>query len=286
MSNEASSRPSPDTSRFAPSSIPAESAARDFGLPLLDLSAFDPEFLPGDLFGEPLTPDTQALPLRKRGETLFVAVSDPSNARAIDDLRFRSGLNVEPVLVEPGKLAALIRQVSEPAGNDGLGDLDGDGPEDFDMAAFEPDEEEQEAEIASFADDTPVVRFVNKMLFDAVRRGVSDIHFEPYASSCRVRFRTDGILHEASSPPAHLGKRLAARLKVMAALDISERRIPQDGRIRMKLSGTRAIDFRVNTLPTLWGEKVVLRVLDPDSTRISTRSRRRSTSRRSSGPRE
>ena len=268
MSIEASSRPGTATSRFGPSSVPVESTAREFGLPLLDLSAFDPEFLPRDLFGKQLTPEAQALPLMQRGKTLFVAISDPSNPQSIDDLRFRTGLSVEPVLVEPGKLAALIGQLAEPARNEGLGDIDGEGLEEFDMAAFEPDEEEQEAEASSSADDTPVVRFVNKMLLDAIKQGVSDIHFEPYASSYRVRFRTDGILHEASAPPAHLGKRLAARLKVMSALDISERRVPQDGRIKLKLSRTRAIDFRVNTLPTLWGEKVVLRVLDPDSTRM------------------
>ncbi len=268
MSIEAFGRKGQETGRFAPSGIPVESAARELGLPLLDLSAFDPEFLPRDLFSEPLTPELPALPLMKRGKSLFLAISDPSNQRAIDDLRFRTGLSVEPVLVEQGKLAALIGRLTEPARNDGLGELEGDGLEEFDLAAFEPDEEEQEAEAASAADDTPVVRFVNRMLLDAIKRGVSDIHFEPYASSYRVRFRTDGILHEASAPPAQLGKRLAARLKVMSALDISERRIPQDGRIKMKLSRTRAIDFRVNTLPTLWGEKVVLRVLDPDSTRM------------------
>ena len=268
MSIEVLSRPGTAASLFGPSSVPAESTAREFGLPLLDLAAFDPEFLPRDLFGKRLTPEARALPLMQRGKTLFVAISDPSNPQAIDDLRFRTGLTVEPVLVEQDKLAALIGQLTEPARNEGLGDLDGDGLEEFDMAAFEPEEEEQEAEAASPADDAPVVRFVNKMLLDAIKRGVSDIHFEPYASSYRVRFRTDGILHVASTPPAHLGKRLAARLKVMSALDISERRVPQDGRIKLKLSRTRAIDFRVNTLPTLWGEKVVLRVLDPDSTRM------------------
>ena len=192
----------------------------------------------------------------KRGRSLFVAVADPANLRALDDLRFRTGLHVEPVLVDREKLAAMISRLSEPSRNEGLGDLEVDGLEDFDMAAFDDDEEEPQPEAASPADDTPVVRFVNKMLLDAIKRGVSDIHFEPYASSYRVRFRTDGILSEVSAPPAHLGKRLAARLKVMSALDISERRLPQDGRIKMRLSRTRAIDFRVNTLPTLWGEKV------------------------------
>lgn len=268
MSVEAFSRPSQAAGRMAPPGIPVECSAREFGLALLDLSVFDPEFLPRELLSEGLTPESRALPLMKRGKTLFVAVSDPSNLQAIDDLRFRTGLTVEPILVEPDKLAALIHQASEPAQSEGLGNLEGDRLDEFDMAAFEFDDAEPEAEPESPADDTPVVRFVNRMLIDAIRRGVSDIHFEPYASSYRVRFRTDGILHQASAPPAHLGKRLSARLKVMAALDISERRIPQDGRIKMKLSGTRAIDFRVNTLPTLWGEKVVLRVLDPESTRM------------------
>ena len=260
--------PPVDSERFSAPRIPAVGTAREFGLPLLDLAAFDPDFLPRDLFSEQLTPEHRVLPLMKRGKHLFVAISDPSNLQALDDLRFRTGLDVEPVLVEQDELAALIGPLSKPARNEGLGDLEGDDLDEFDMAAFDADEEEQQSEAASPADDTPVVRFVNKMLLDAIKRGVSDIHFEPYASSYRVRFRTDGILNQASAPPAHLGKRLASRLKVMSALDISERRIPQDGRIKMKLSRTRAIDFRVNTLPTLWGEKVVLRVLDPDSTRM------------------
>ncbi len=254
---------------LASTQAPIERIAREFGLPLLDLTAFDPDFLPTDLLGDNLSREGRFLPLMKRGRTLFVAISHPADMQALDDLRFRTGLDTEPVLVEQHKLAATIARLSEPARNEGLGDLEGDGLEDFDMAAFAADEEEPPPEAASPADDTPVVRFVNKMLLDAIRQGVSDIHFEPYASSYRVRFRTDGILDEASAPPAHLGKRLAARLKVMSALDISERRVPQDGRIKMKLARTRAIDFRVNTLPTLWGEKVVLRVLDPDSTRMS-----------------
>ena len=238
-------------------------SAREFGLPLLDLAAFDADFFPRDRLSEQSAREHQVLPLLQRGDSLFVAVADPANLRGLDELRFRTGLNVEPVLVEHGKLARAIDQLSEPLESEGLGDLDGDDLEDFDMAHFDAEEEDQETDAASAADDTPVVRFVNKMLLDAIKQGVSDIHFEPYASSYRVRFRTDGILREASAPPAHLGKRLAARLKVMSALDISERRIPQDGRIKMKLSKARAIDFRVNTLPTLWGEKVVLRILDP-----------------------
>ena len=246
----------------------AASTAREFGLPLFDLAAFDLDFFPREQFDERSPRDHQTLPLMKRGSRLFVAVANPAHLPALDDIRFGTGLNVEPVLVEQAKLVAIIDQLSESPPNEGLGDLDGEDLEDFDMAAFESDEDDEETEAASTADDTPVVRFVNKMLLDAIKGGVSDIHFEPYASSYRVRFRTDGILRETSAPPAHLGKRLAARLKVMSALDISERRKPQDGRIKMRLSKTRAIDFRVNTLPTLWGEKVVLRILDPSTARM------------------
>ena len=251
--------------RGAVSCTRVSTAAREFGLPLLDLAAFDLDLVPRDRFDEKKAREYQALPLLKRGASLFVAIADPANLPALDDFRFRTGLNVEPVLVEPDKLAAAIQQLSDAPENEGLGDLEGDGLEDFDMASFDCDDDQAETEAASPADDTPVVRFVNKMLLDAVKRGVSDIHFEPYASSYRVRFRTDGILQQVSAPPARLGKRLSARIKVMSALDISERRVPQDGRIKMKLSRTRAIDFRVNTLPTLWGEKVVLRILDPAS---------------------
>ena len=260
--------PSPHPMRFAGSIVEAAGTAQDLGIPLLDLAAFDRGFLPRESFGDEFVQTHRALPLMKRGNSLFVAISDVSHLPALDDIRFRTGLDVEPVLVEPGKLAAAIEDLSKSQDNEGLGDLEGDAFDDFDMAAFESDEEDNETEAASTADDTPVVRFVNKMLLDAVKRGVSDIHFEPYAASYRVRFRTDGMLHQVSSPPKHLGRRLAARLKVMSALDISERRRPQDGRIKMKLSRTRHIDLRVNTLPTLWGEKVVLRVLDPDSARM------------------
>ncbi len=261
-------RPAANPAHMATSGAEATGIAREFGLPLLDLSAFDLEFLPPDSINEQSMRNQQVLPLMKRGRRLFVALADPAHLPALDDIRFGTDLNVEAVLVEPGKLAAAVGRRSESPENEGLGDLEDDDLEEFDMAAFESDEDDEEAEAASPTDDTPVVRFVNKMLLDAIKRGVSDVHFEPYASSYRVRFRTDGILREASAPPAQLGKRLAARLKVMSALDISERRKPQDGRIKMKLSRTRAIDFRVNTLPTLWGEKVVLRILDPSTAKM------------------
>ncbi len=245
----------------------AASAAEEFGVPLLDLSVFDLDSIPRDLVKEQLIRQHNALPLVRRGVRLFVAVSDPTNLQALDEIKFQTGVTTEPVLVEEDKLAALIEQFLNAQEEDGLGDLDGDDLEDLDMDAFEDDGVADEDE-ASAADDTPIVRFVNKMLLDAIKTGASDIHFEPYEKSYRVRFRTDGVLHTVSTPPPNLGTRLAARLKVMSEMDISERRVPQDGRIKMKLSKTRAIDFRVNTLPTLWGEKVVLRILDPSSAKM------------------
>jgi len=245
----------------------AISASEEFGVPLIDLSSFDLESIPRDLVKENLIRQHSALPLVRRGVRLFVAVSDPTNLQALDEIKFHTGVNTETILVEDDKLQAVIEQFLSAQEDDGLGDLDGDELEDLDMESFDPGAEEDDDE-AGGTDDTPIVRFVNKMLLDAIKMGASDIHFEPYEKSYRVRFRTDGILHQESTPPANLGTRLAARLKVMSELDISERRVPQDGRIKMKLSKTRSIDFRVNTLPTLWGEKVVLRILDPSSAKM------------------
>jgi type IV pilus assembly protein PilB len=245
----------------------AVSASEEFGVPLLDLSAFDVESIPKDLVKESLIRQHRALPLVRRGMRLFVAVSDPTNLQALDEIKFQTGVNTEAVLVEEDKLQVLIEQFLNRQDENALGDLGDDDLEDLDMEAFEEDEDDA-VDIRSATDDTPVVRFVNKMLLDAIKGGSSDIHFEPYEKSYRVRFRTDGILHVVATPPSNLGTRLAARLKVMSELDISERRVPQDGRIKMKLSKTRAIDFRVNTLPTLWGEKIVLRILDPSSAKM------------------
>lgn len=242
--------------------------AERFGAPLFDLAAFDPEFLPRGQVEDGLIRRHQALPLARRGACLFVALADPANRQALDDIRFQTGLNVEPILVEKEKLASLIDELQSDGQESGLGDLEGDDLDDFNLAAFADEERDEEPDAPSAADDAPVVRFVNKMLLDAIKQGASDIHFEPYAASYRVRFRNDGLLREAASPPPQLGRRLAARLKVMSALDISERRTPQDGRFKMKLSRTQAIDFRVNTLPTLWGEKVVLRILDVAAARM------------------
>jgi type IV pilus assembly protein PilB len=243
----------------------ATSAAEEFGVPLIDLGAFDLDAIPKHLVDEKRVRKHNALPLIRRGGRLFVAVSDPTNLHALDEIKFQTGINTEPILVEEDKLAAIIEQFLNANEDDGLGDLESDDLDDLDMESFEQPEVDDPG---SAADDTPIVRFVNKLLLDAIRIGASDIHFEPYERTYRVRFRTDGMLRNMSSPPPNLGTRLAARLKVMAELDISERRVPQDGRIKMKLSKTRAIDFRVNTLPTLWGEKIVLRILDPSQAKM------------------
>ena len=246
----------------------AVSASEEFGVPLLDLSAFDVESIPKDLVKENLIRQHNALPLVRRGMRLFVAVSDPTNLQALDEIKFQTGVNTEAVLVEEDKLQTLIEQFLNRQDENALGDLGDDDLEDLDMEAMDDSEDDNEVDPRAATDDTPVVRFVNKMLLDAIKTGASDIHFEPYEKTYRVRFRTDGILHVVATPPSNLGTRLAARLKVMSELDISERRVPQDGRIKMKLSKTRAIDFRVNTLPTLWGEKIVLRILDPGSAKM------------------
>ena len=244
----------------------ATSASEEFGVPLIDLAAFDLESIPRDLVKERLIRQHNALPLIKRGPRLFVAVSDPTNLQALDEIKFHTGVNTDAIVVEEDKLATIIDQFLSRQEDTSLAGADDADLEDVDLASFE--EEDDDEPSVSGTDDTPIVRFVNKMLLDAIKTGASDIHFEPYEKIYRVRFRRDGILREIAKPPSNLGTRLAARLKVMAELDISERRVPQDGRIKMRLSKTRAIDFRVNTLPTLWGEKVVLRILDPQQAKM------------------
>jgi type IV pilus assembly protein PilB len=247
----------------------AEAAADEFGVPFLDLRAYLPELAPQKLVDSKLVRSQHALPLWKRGKRLFLGMSDPTNLGALDQIKFHTGLNTEPVVVEESALHAAIDKYlasQEESLSDSFGDMDDIGLENLDIEAVD---EDNNADVdLKGADEAPVVKFINKVLVDAIRGGSSDVHFEPYEKSYRVRFRTDGILHEVARPPAALGYRLAARLKVMSQMDISERRVPQDGRIKMKLSKTRSIDFRVNTLPTLWGEKVVLRILDPSSAQM------------------
>jgi len=243
----------------------AEVAADQFGVAFLDLSSIDKESQPKDLVTEKLLRQHRAIPLWKRGNKLFVGISDPTNHQAITDIQFSTGLNTEAVLVEDDKLGDAIEKFFDSAnsGMDDLGDVDLDG---VDIQAV--DEDKQDSGDGNAADDAPVVRFVNKMLLDAIKMGSSDLHFEPYEKSYRVRFRTDGILHEIARPPIQLAPRISARLKVMASLDISERRKPQDGRIKMRISKTKSIDFRVSTCPTLWGEKIVMRILDSSSAQM------------------
>ncbi len=251
--------------KIASSRSITEVAADQFGLPYFDLSCLDKENQPRDLVSEKLCRQHRVLPLHKRGNKLFIAISDPTNHQAVTDVQFSTGLSTESLLVDDDKLGEAIEKLFD-SGNSGmedLGDVDLDG---LDVQAV--DEDADDNSTGGDADDAPVVRFVNKMLLDAIKGGSSDLHFEPYEKAYRVRFRTDGILHEVARPPIQLAPRLSARLKVMAGLDISERRKPQDGRIKMKISKTKAIDFRVNTLPTLWGEKIVMRILDPSSAQM------------------
>lgn len=240
----------------------ANIASFEFGVPLFDLDTIDYELLPKNVVDNKLITKHHALPIFQRGKRLFVAVSDPTNLVALDEFQFQSKLTVEAVLVEDDKLSKFVDKVLDEQESQSLADFDDADLENLDVDAGDtvPDEDD-----GAGADDAPIVRFVNKILLDAIKKGASDLHFEPYEKSYRVRFRIDGILHEVSSPPSNLSGRIAARLKVMSRLDISERRIPQDGRIKLKLSKNKAIDFRVSTLPTLFGEKIVMRILDPSS---------------------
>jgi type IV pilus assembly protein PilB len=243
----------------------AVSASRGFGVPVFDLDVIDLEMLPRELVAEKLVRNHHALPLFKRGNRLFLAVSDPTNHQGLDEIRFNTGLASEAILVEEEKLTKAITKVLEAQDTrmDELLDADLDN---LDISAG--DEERQDDDGGLDVDEAPVVRYINKILLDAINQGVSDIHFEPYEYTYRIRYRQDGLLQEVANPPANLANRLSSRIKVMSRMNIAERRVPQDGRIKMKLSRTRAIDFRVNTCPTLYGEKIVLRILDPTSAQI------------------
>ena len=242
----------------------AAAAASEFGIPIIDLDALDPSMVPEGLVNEKLIRDHHAFPLFQRGKRLFVAVSDPTNRAALTDIQFQTGITTEEVLVREDQLTAYIEHhLGEPE-EEGLTDFGDDV--DLDLETIDPDQEEEDTSAPT--DDTPVVRFINQMLLNAIRLGSSDLHFEPFEKSYKVRFRTDGILHEVASPPVTLSPRIAARLKVMSQMDISERRVPQDGRIKLKVSKTKSIDFRVNTLPVLFGEKIVLRILDASAAQM------------------
>jgi len=246
----------------------AEVASQEFGVPLFNIKALNRDAIPTGLVEADLLIKHHALPLFRRGNRLFIAVSDPTNLAALDEIKFHTGINTDAVLVEERALGKILSEWidSQDSLADGLDDLDAADLDDIDISSGEGAGEGEEGSDA--LDETPIVRFVNKVLIDAIKQGASDIHFEPYEKNYRVRFRTDGVLQEVVRPPRSLAPRLAARLKVMSQMDISERRVPQDGRIQMKLSRNRAIDFRVNSLPTLFGEKIVLRILDPTSAQM------------------
>ncbi len=247
----------------------AVAASVEYGVPLFDLSAIDPEFMPRNLVEEKLVRKHHALPLIKRGNRLFLAVSDPTNHQGLDEIKFHTGMTTDAVLVEEDKLTAAIESALQ-AQDTSMTDLLDEDLENLDIAVTDDTEADNDSNLD--VDDAPVVRYVNKILLDAINSGTSDIHFEPYEKSFRVRYRQDGMLHEVASPPINIAARLTARLKVMARMNIAERRVPQDGRIKMVLSRNRSIDFRVNTCPTLYGEKIVLRILDSSAATLGVES--------------
>ncbi len=243
----------------------AISASNEFGVPLLDLDAVAADLDAVRIVSEKLMHKHRVLPLMKRGKRLFLAVADPTNLHALDEIRFQTSMSIEFVVVEDDKLQKAVAKAIEQVDVA----MPGMGDDDFDLENLEvtggEDEADPEALGRDDVEDAPIVRFVNKILLDAIKKGASDIHFEPYEKLFRIRTRIDGVLKEVALPPVQLAVKIVARLKVMSRLDIAERRVPQDGRIKMRLSKNRAIDFRVSTCPTLFGEKVVTRILDPSS---------------------
>ena len=244
----------------------AVAASHEFGVPLMDLDAIELDIDCIRAVDQKLINKHRVLPLVKRGQRLFLGISDPTNLQAIDDIKFQTSLRIDPVVVEQDKLEERITKAIE-AVDTTMSDL---GDDDFDLENLDVSGEQDDADDIHKDDveDAPVVRFVNKILLDAIKRGASDVHFEPYEKFFRVRTRLDGVLSEVAQPPVVLANKVCARLKVMSRMDIAERRVPQDGRIKMRLSKNRAIDFRVNTCPTLFGEKIVLRILDPSSAKL------------------
>lgn len=246
----------------------ASIAAQSFGLPLLDLESIDVESLPTKLIHDKLILRHHLVPLFSRGKQLFVAVDDPSKQAAFKEIQFHTGLTTNPIIVETDKLNELIDTLIHEKESQGLASYFDESKE-VDGLEISSDIDEAEPETSDLSnDDAPIVKFVNRILVEAIKKGASDIHFEPFERSYRIRYRQDGILNEVTAPPVSLSTRIAARIKVMSNLDISERRIPQDGRFKMKISASRSVDFRVSTCPTVGGEKIVMRLLDPGTTRI------------------
>ena len=253
------------SNNIVPANIIAMISSQEFGLPVFDLTVMDIELAAFGLVQEKLIVKLNAIPLFKRGNKLFIAISSPTNTQALDEFKFATGMSTEAVLVQEDQLIEFMEKAvsSMDTGMDDM--MLDDDLEDLEIGG---DEEEQAGPTQADAEDAPVVKYVNKILVDAINKGASDVHFEPYEKRYRVRYRIDGILSEVASPPITIAAKLTARIKVMSRMDISERRVPQDGRIKLKLSKKRAIDFRVNTCPTLFGEKVVLRILDPSSAQL------------------
>jgi len=236
-------------------------AAQTFGYPLLDLNAVDLDQLPVNLIDSKIVTSHRVVALGKRGNRVFVAMSDPSNEQVLQEVKFATGMTMEPVVVEDDKLATIVRKLHE-SSTKALETA----TEDVDLSGIEVSDGDAQPEVVTEdIDDAPVVKYVQKILLDAINGGASDIHFEPYEKFYRIRYRTDGILYDVAQPPLAIKEKIASRIKVVSRLDISEKRVPQDGRMKMTLSKTRAIDFRVSTLPTLFGEKIVMRILDPSS---------------------
>ncbi|HSQ81456.1 MAG TPA: type IV-A pilus assembly ATPase PilB [Casimicrobiaceae bacterium] len=240
-------------------------ASRAFGVPLLDLAGFDLDQVNRDHFDARMAQTRRVLPLHKRGNRLYVATSDPANLQALDEVRFKTNLVVEPVVVEDDKLAQAIAKIAEASGTT-LKDIA--ALEDIEVALEEGSPQSSSSDEESEVEDAPVVRYIQKVLLDAISAGASDIHFEPYERYYRIRYRLDGVLMEIAQPPLAIKDKVASRIKVISKLDISEKRVPQDGRMKLVLSKTRAIDFRVSTLPTLYGEKIVMRILDSSGVRL------------------
>ncbi len=239
----------------------AEISAKAFGFPYFNLDAFNADYLPAKKIGAKLMQSNRVMALQVRNNLLFVAISDPTNLHALDSVQFQMGMALSPVVVEDDKLGRWIDKIIE-SSDTSMKSLDVD--DDFDLGGDVGDQVEEEAQTLE-VDDAPVVRFLNKMLLDAINMGASDLHFEPYEKFYRVRYRVDGILREITRPPLAIKEKLASRIKVISSMDISEKRIPQDGRMKLVLSKTRTIDFRVSTLPLINGEKIVMRILDPSS---------------------
>jgi type IV pilus assembly protein PilB len=243
----------------------AETAAIAFGFPLFDLNSLNADYLPTKGIDVKLMQSSRVMALQSRGNTLFVALSDPTNLHALDDVQFQVGMALSPVVVEDDKLSKWIDKITE-AADTSMQSLSVD--DDFNLD-IEGEAQTQEAEAPALEiDDAPVVKYIQKILLDAINMGASDIHFEPYEKFYRIRYRIDGELREIAQPPLAIKEKMASRIKVISSLDISEKRIPQDGRMKLVLSKTRSIDFRVSTLPLINGEKIVMRILDPASAKL------------------